>query len=219
MARGRPSFTSLNRDCRFCMLPEPWRVIAETGNYRVLMGLGPLTPGYALIISKTHLSCTGAIPHEQLGEFMGLVDALSEAQIDLYGASLFFEHGRSGSCVREGGGEDLCFHAHLHLLPTHVNLARLVGVTLELNRVPSWLDVLRAYEEREQPYLLAQDGNEIVLATPFSGLPPRYLRTLLARELGTESLSDWVAFPSYQIIRDELPRLRETLSRRLAHGR
>jgi hypothetical protein len=88
--------------CRFCFLPEPWRVIWSTPNFNVQMGLGPLTEGYALILSKSHYSCCADLPPALADEFEGLIRLARAAQINLYGRSVFFEHGRSGACLPPG---------------------------------------------------------------------------------------------------------------------
>lgn len=59
--------------CRFCFLPEPWRIIWSTPNFNVQMGLGPLAEGYALILSKYHYACCAELPVAYGDEFDELV--------------------------------------------------------------------------------------------------------------------------------------------------
>ena len=103
-------------ECRFCMLPDPWRIIHETSNFVVQMGLGPLAEGYVVLLTRTHVPCIAALSDSQLGEFLSVLRLVQWAQHRVYQGSLFFEHGRSGACLPEGNGDDLCYHAHLHLL-------------------------------------------------------------------------------------------------------
>jgi len=132
---------------------------------------------------------------------MQTLDIVRKAQISTYRCSLFFEHGRSGACLPEGHGEDLCYHAHLHLLPAEIDLAQIVATDLELQIFGSWEEVTLSYREDPLPYILIQSGDHIAFArTPFS-LPKRYLRTKLATFVGAPELADWVAFPSYAVVR------------------
>jgi hypothetical protein len=143
-----------------------------------------------------------------LGEFLNILNAIQRAQRKAYQCSLFFEHGRSGACMPEGQGEDLCYHAHLHLIPSEVALAQLVAVDFELEMFSTWADVIRSYQKYQLPYILIQSGNQIGVARTPNRIPKRYLRTKLATALGEPVLADWVAFPSYAIVRDGCSRLR-----------
>jgi diadenosine tetraphosphate (Ap4A) HIT family hydrolase len=198
----------LSESCRFCYPPEPWRIIFSSLHFRVIMGLGPLAEGYALVISNEHHSCCAALPGEQFDEFGEVISMVRSAQVGLYGSSLAFEHGRSGACLPPGHGEDFCYHAHLHLTPSGVDLATAVADDHALEYLPDWPAVMRRFEEDYDPYILVQDGDGYCYASTPEKLVPRYLRTKLAAMLGTPWLSDWVAFPSYPVIRRGLDRMR-----------
>jgi diadenosine tetraphosphate (Ap4A) HIT family hydrolase len=187
--------------CRFCFLPEPWRVVWSTPNFNVQMGLGPLAEGYALILSKFHYSCCAELPAALASEFEGLVRLVKAAQINLYGQSIFFEHGRSGACLPPGNGEDLCYHAHLHVLPAGVNLTHAISGDFEARICADWDSVRGFYTFTGRPYLLAEHSAGIAYAEVPDGIRSRYLRRAAAAELGTPELEDWVAFPSYSVVR------------------
>lgn len=201
-----------NSECRFCVLPERWRVVHETRNFVVQAGLGPLSEGYVLVLTRTHLPCFAALDETQLPEFEQVLRLVQRTQIDAYGSSLYFEHGRSGACLPEGFGEDLCYHAHLHLMPTKIDLASLVDADYDVDLFDSWLDVLRFYDKNPVPYVLAQRGDQTSVARTPPSLPKRYLRTKLATAMGAPELADWVAFPSYDVVR----RSRNSLAKALA---
>lgn len=205
---SKPSF---NVECRFCTLPEAWRIVHESPNFVVQMGLGPLAEGYVLILTRAHFSCFSAIDTDLLAEFLRLLDLVQRAQRQEYQCSLFFEHGRSGACLPEGQGEDLCYHAHLHLIPSEVQLARLVSADFELETFRSWREVIASYQRDQLPYILIQDGAHICVARTPDRIPKRYLRTKLAAALDEAALADWVAFPSYTAVRSGWRRLRAAL--------
>jgi diadenosine tetraphosphate (Ap4A) HIT family hydrolase len=202
-----------NAECRFCTLPEPWRVIKQTKDFVVIMGLGPLTEGYVVIITRRHVSCCAAIVRENLSEFECLIRAVQDTQTRVYGASLFFEHGRSGACLPEGHGQDSCYHAHLNIFPTSFDLKAYVAADYSLQDLNNWQKVHDEYAVAEEPYILVQDADLIsYVATP-DKLPKRYLRTKLATMLGEPGLADWEAFPSYDLIRLGKSRIGSQLER------
>lgn len=188
------------KGCRFCFLPEPWRVVWSTENFNVQMGLGPLAEGYALILSKSHFSCCAQLPEAHGAEFDDLVRLVREAQLSLYGESLMFEHGRSGGCLPPGNGEDLCYHAHLHFLPAAVSLADSIAADFHTLTLADWAAVRRRYALTGRPYLLAENGSGIAYAETPDKIRSRYLRRIAAAALGVPELEDWIAFPSYPVV-------------------
>jgi len=194
-------FTSFNA-CRFCALPEPWRIVMRTSNFIVLMGLGPIAVGYCLIITKKHYACYAEVPRKYLYEFLDVLETVQVSQQKIFGASLFFEHGRNGACLAHGD-EDLCYHAHMHLLPTNINLADAVRTDYPTENLPSWEDLSCIYAKLPGSYLLIQDGSKLEYVANPPALPGRYLRTKAAEQvLGDPTLADWQAFPSYEMIRE-----------------
>jgi diadenosine tetraphosphate (Ap4A) HIT family hydrolase len=186
--------------CRFCELPESWRIIYSGQNFNIQMGLGPLAEGYALVLTKSHYSCCAAIPENQGREFAEMVRLVRQTQIGLYGSSLMFEHGRSGACLPPEHGEDLCYHAHLHMLPVDADLASIISASFVTTRYGDWEALRARYLKFSLPYLLSQDGNEIIYAETPERITPRYLRKALAQLLGQPEFEDWVAFPRYDLV-------------------
>ncbi|GAA4412062.1 hypothetical protein GCM10023148_05290 [Actinokineospora soli] len=176
-----------------------------------MASLGPMVSGYTLLLTKQHHSCCAAIPEDQLPEFTRLVDAIRSAQVTTYGSSLSFEHGRTGSCVTTGHGDDACFHAHLHFVPTSADLATEVRKDYPLHPLPDWSALLKTYSLDGAPYLLVQNGEELEYVAAPDRLPRQYLRTTLARLLGMSPLEDWMAFPSYDLVRTSVAEMSEAL--------
>jgi len=189
------------RKCRFCMLPEPWRIALQTSNFVVLMGLGPIVIGYCIIITKKHYASYAELPDRHLPEFLELVETVQETQRKVFGASVLFEHGRNGGCMPYGRDDKLCYHAHMHLLPTNANLAGAVSADYSLEVLPSWTHLSRTAQRNS--YLLVQDGHYLNCTVNPQALPARYLRTKVAEQvLADATLADWQAFPSYDLIRE-----------------
>ncbi|MDF5751206.1 hypothetical protein [Spongiactinospora sp. TRM90649] len=202
-----------NAECRFCVRPEPWRIVATTENFLVMMGLGPPVEGYALIITRYHVPCIAEIPSPQVEEFRDTLTRLRTAQLNTYGATLFFEHGRSGSCVRPGEGEDLCYHAHLHVLPASIALADRVRNDYQLKTLGKWPDFFNEYATTRLPYILVQDRAGIAWFPVEQRLPRHYLRSRVSELVGDPSRADWVACPSYPVVAAGKSRLEPELRR------
>jgi diadenosine tetraphosphate (Ap4A) HIT family hydrolase len=189
--------------CRFCTLPEPWRIVLETPNFLVIMGLGPIVVGYCVLITKEHRSCYAELPAQHFGEFLQVVDAVQSCQRDGLGASLLFEHGRNGGCLPHGHDDELCYHAHVHLLPTTANLAESIRSDYSTEELSDWPSLAVRYASQGGSYLLVQDGENLAYVSNPEALPGRYLRTKAAKEiLGDPILADWQAFPGYEMIHE-----------------
>ncbi len=188
------------KTCRFCTLPEPDRIALRTDNFVVLMGLGPIAIGYCLILTRKHYASFAELPKGQLSEFLQVAEAVQFTQRKVFGASVLFEHGRNGGCLPHGHDDELCYHAHMHLLPTAANLADAVSADYSLQVLADWKDLSR--KARRNSYLLVQDGKDLNCIINPQALPPRYLRTKAAEQvLNDAALADWQAFPSYDLVR------------------
>lgn len=198
-------------ECRFCTLPDKDRVVFETPNFSVLMSLGPIVEGYALIVSRLHYSCAAEIPASQLEEFMQLVDLVQRAQRSVYGLSTIYEHGRSGACLAEGEGEDHCYHAHVHLVPIDHKVRSRVKQDYPVIEVGDWAELLAYYEETGKPYLMIKDDAGVGVIEDPQDLPRHYLRSVAAELVGEPHMGDWMAFPSYDVIAAGVDKLRPAL--------
>lgn len=200
--------------CRFCTLPDKDRIVFETKNFSVLMSLGPIVEGYALIVSREHYSCAAEIPSTLLGEFTQLVDLVQDTQRSVYGQSTIYEHGRSGACLAEGEGEDHCYHAHVHLVPMKHRIRARVMDDYPILDLGDWPDLLTYYETEGKPYLMVMDDAGLGVIEDPQKLPRHYLRSVAAEILGEPHLGDWAAFPSHDIIRAGADKLRPALAER-----
>lgn len=199
-------------DCRFCTLPEPWRIILQMTNFFVLAGLGPIGPGYCIIITREHISCYGALTQKYFTEFYEVLHAVQESQIHVFGGSSLFEHGRNGGCLPQSHGEDLCFHAHMHLLAATVDLTPAVSSDYDTIRIDDLSDLAAKTKSGTAPYLLMQSADNLRLVVDPSNLPSRYLRSKAAEQvLGDTLFADWQAFPAYDLVREGIAQLEGTL--------
>lgn len=206
-----------SEDCRFCTLPDKDRVIYQTENFSVLVSLGPIVEGYALIVSRKHYSCAAEIPSADLGEFTRLVELVQRTQKSIWGLSTIYEHGRSGACLPEGAGEDHCYHAHVHLVPMEHGIRARVKLDYPLADLGDWPELLDYYERIGEPYLMVKDDVCLSIIEDPQHLPRHYLRSVAAEMIGEPHLGDWVAFPSPQVVRTGADKLRAALAGTATH--
>jgi diadenosine tetraphosphate (Ap4A) HIT family hydrolase len=196
------------------MLPEPWRIVLDSSHFVVLMGLGPISVGYCILITKKHEPCYAALPAEHIEEFLRVASAVQASQRQVFGNSIFFEHGRNGGCLPPAYDDDLCHHAHLHLLPADIDLAAAVRDDFTVEALGSWQDLMDTTQSGSVPYLLIQDGDKLACVRDPQKLPGRYLRAKTAEKiLGDPVYADWQALPAYDIVRAGQAALRDTLRR------
>jgi hypothetical protein len=170
-----------------------------------MMSLGPLVEGYTLLVSRKHISCCGEVDNEWLEEFQQLREVVSAAQVQAYGRSVAYEHGRTGSCLHLS--EAHCYHAHLHFVPIDFDIAAAVASDYSVRRYSTWDGFLEAYRARPGPYLLSQDQDALAVAFISDRVPRQYLRSLVAGHLGTPEFADWMAFPRRDVVRNGRVRL------------
>src|SRR6185437_6435479 len=152
--------------------------VLESANFLVVPTLGHFVPGWLLIIPRLHYPCLGALDRSLATE-LNLVKAESEQLLmSMYSSVIKFEHGPcstgvAGACVD---------HAHLHLVPTSVDLRcelsrRFVGRTIN-----DITELANSYREGRS-YLFFEDAKGVKTVYDVELLPSQYMRMLLAREL------------------------------------
>lgn len=175
-------------DCIFCdpSKLKP-RTITNFPGVSVVATLGQITEGgYLLLISTTHSSCLGALDKEQIISF----DKIAKKSISLLkfgypGPVTIFEHGIVGQTIS---------HAHLHLLPTDLDLTGKVASDFPSSKIEiidNFTQLRALYQIRQEPYLLWSTFNDKYLVCWNPPAPPQYLRTISAELLGVPERANW----------------------------
>ncbi len=189
----------MNSDCVFCDMSKIGeRLIADLGDWYVAATLGQITDGgYALVIPKEHIPCMGALtshsPGSQTETMFGAVQRVCQALSLEYQKSnatapypvTVFEHGIVGQTVK---------HAHLHLLPTQIDLTSRIRKDFpgaEIQKLTHAAHLQALYLECPEPYLFwtTPDGPSMVCWGPPA--PPQYLRLVTAELLGRPERGNW----------------------------
>ncbi|MEZ5030502.1 MAG: hypothetical protein R2787_03800 [Saprospiraceae bacterium] len=185
--------------CRFCNPPEKDRIIFESSNFYVMLSLGPIVEGYSLIVSKSHLDCSGIYNKELGEEFDRIANSLKTLMIQEYGSCLFYEHGRAGSCLQLDDGSKHCYHAHMHCIPTDIKLNEIICKDFAPKNIDSWEGFRFDYQMKFSPYLFVDDGQKTIYYVD-KPIRRQYLRFHLANEIGSPELWDWVKFQGWDKI-------------------
>jgi diadenosine tetraphosphate (Ap4A) HIT family hydrolase len=98
-------------NCVFCNIHgDCWREkIYETENFLIRVGVGIITPGDCMIVTKAHYSCMGELPKELIPEYLDLKEKISKKLTEKISAPFSTELGVFAQTV---------FHAHTHFFPS-----------------------------------------------------------------------------------------------------
>lgn len=185
----------MSNDCVFCdkaKLGE--RLISENAGWYVVATLGQITDGgYVLVIPKEHISCMGVLTIEQTSAMLKITKEACQALSLEYQHStsatpypvVIFEHGVVGQTIK---------HAHLHLLPTQIDLTEKIRSDFpeaEIEELQYAAHLQELYGKRPEPYLFwtMPNGKSMVCWNPPA--PPQYLRLIVAELLGRSERGNW----------------------------
>lgn len=197
--------------CFLCAPSHELSLTSSTSLY-AMVGLGPITTTYALIVAKTHVRSMADLALENLqiaGELMQLKRSLEKAA----GPLLMTEHGRVPICRTSGDYHDQhCFHAHTLLFscPT--------GIITEARsyyaKAKKFEDLKEAldYAATTSSYLLISESwNQYYILSEPLNAPRQLARTLVAIKSGHPNLADWRSNPR----RDQAVLMAQSLRQRL----
>jgi diadenosine tetraphosphate (Ap4A) HIT family hydrolase len=171
------------------------RVAFESEYFAVIPSLGPLAPGHSLLCPKQHYKSFASLPLIYEEDYNLMKVRLSEVLQSLYGMPVHcFEHGSAKEAI-----EPLCTveHAHLHFIPTAVDILECLdknfgwepvgGSLLNLHRVSGGLEYL---------YYEAPDGSQRLAKAEIGTFESQYMRKVFAHALGKGSLWNWREVPA-----------------------
>lgn len=186
-------------NCPFCDIKQfEERLIAKIDGFYIIATFGQITDGgYVLLFPVEHILCMGVLAREQVSRMLVLANKICRVLTQEYGLkqsreSLYpitlFEHGIVGQTVK---------HAHLHFLPTALDLTPKIqrdfpNFVIEPIEYVGHLQSL--YQEKPQPYLnwmTGQEGNTGVRVLWNPPAPPQYLRIVAAQALGRPERANW----------------------------
>jgi diadenosine tetraphosphate (Ap4A) HIT family hydrolase len=183
--------------CTFCNkfskrshVPREWfdEILLETPHFFVVPGLGALADGYSLVVSRTHEVSMAALPESQLSELRDIVSELRSNLSTAFEPLVLFEH---GPACEKGGGGACIVHAHMHILPTRLNLADIPVDDNSFAPIPD-LTHLRRFANLDYVFLELQDGSAFVGQGKTRS--SQWFRRIVAERIGVPDEWDYAVF-------------------------
>lgn len=210
-----PFLEKIQGKCGFCVPLEP--LVLFTGqDFYIVLSLGQIVEGYLLICTKSHRSCCGDIPIEQIPEFIKLKNIVKEVFQKAYNKKpIFYEHGQTGVCMRHliDNMQNHCYHAHLHALPCEIDIFGLIK-----EKIPRYIEVkdfrklteIRNKKLNGGAYLFYENSQEEKFIFPAENinLPRQFLRRCVATKIGQPHLFDWERHAGWRKLASAYKRLR-----------
>ena len=150
--------------------------------------VGPLVPGYLLIVPKDHYLSIAQLPKEQVKELKIIKEELKKVFQQYYGKSVFYEHGAL-SCSAKGG---CCSdHAHLHIVAVDIDVKdKFDKCGYELRKIEDYNEIVNQ-KQRNTPYLYYenQEGEMFVADAPV--VESQFIRKLIAKDIDALDRALW----------------------------
>jgi diadenosine tetraphosphate (Ap4A) HIT family hydrolase len=167
------------------------KILFSSDNFAVYVDRGALVEGWLLIVPYDHVICMGALSSElqrELDEVRTTMGAMLE---QAFGSIVVFEHGPSEPNQSVGCTVD---HAHLHLVPTAIDLME--GVKDIFPHPLNWQPVRglresRRYYEAGQPYLFLEQRPGQGQITTHPHFQSQMFRQVIARGVGKPEQYNW----------------------------
>jgi len=174
---------------------QPWDVtILDLGEYVVAPTKGALVPGWALVISKEHTICVGALASRKLGALRDAIDATDALITKAFGPTTVFEHGPNAPGTALGCGVD---HLHVHVVPLRFSLRAALDrmlPQLKWDLIPGFETLANLHADARSYVWVREPGEGVFGCEPPIGLR-QPLRRAIALELGRPNEFDYTQFP------------------------
>jgi hypothetical protein len=182
--------------CFLCN-PEPEWTWHESKNFRAVLGLGPIGPGYTLIAAREHLPSMLDLDAELAAELREFTTEVRNEMEGHWGPTVVGEHGRVAPCLALAvrRHEPHCLHAHRLVFPGHAELdlrLSMPGITVLDYESPSEAEGCSWPGQ----YLYVEDAcGRCQVGLVQGPLPRQFLRSVVARARGQAELADWRRSP------------------------
>jgi diadenosine tetraphosphate (Ap4A) HIT family hydrolase len=183
----------LKEKCRFCFPPDKERIIKKTKNFYVMLSLGPIEGGHMLIITKKHIPSFQSLSEHLVAEFLAIKGVVRKILKEEYGGCIFFEHNLSSTSItKRDTPHD--YHAHLHCVPTDVDILEDIKEVLTPIRVDNWNSLRDKARRFSESIYYENNSGDMYIFSVNKNLPKQFLRYLLAKKLGVPKRADWTIY-------------------------
>ena len=217
----------LIEDCEFCQEfagSETWltqslgkfhladRIFIRKNEVISLAALGPITPGYALVLPKLHYYSIGELPANLLEEVEFQKQTIVNIIKRRFGSAICFEHGSISTTKRGGACLD---HAHIHIISGCSGFRNYVAASFEEIAIEGLMDLAK-FVEQGRPYLYIEDTDGLAYAYRIPDqIPSQYLRRVWAWAAKQPDKWDWAVFPNYDLMKETIDVVCSELNRTL----
>ena len=167
---GNTTYTH-NLSCKFVDM-----IIYESQNFVVIPGLGPLAPGYLMIMTKDHYLSFAQVPQYLREEYKEVEKDIEELLLKMYNKKVaFYEHGTGPNGAV---GLKSLVHMHIHVMIDN----ELKGKYREMLSMHEISDITLAKDISYFSYKLGTDGKEWICDDPEVYIQRQFHRQVFAEE-------------------------------------
>lgn len=161
--------------------------IYQDSRVTIIADIAPMVPGYALILTNNHVPSFAFMRPELLQKVEELKKQLRDYLKPVFGEVVFFEHGPTQPSSSAGCCID---HAHLHVVPTDVDLLPLISRDYDFSSLPNFGNI--NYNKWCTDYLYYENQTgDMFLTSVIGSTPSQYFRRVLSQALGGECAWNW----------------------------
>jgi len=178
--------------CRLCNALSKYKnksfnhCIIETASFVLLPGLGAITEGYSIIVSKKHVPNMTCFEQEELHELSRLVEDSKEVISNALGENTIFTVGEHGSVPTTENSAGCITHFHLHVFPVSIAVPKEI-----LDKKHLTISSYKQIKQAPLPYILIQTHESEIYIVNDDNFPKQYLRKLVASHLGKPNEWNW----------------------------
>jgi diadenosine tetraphosphate (Ap4A) HIT family hydrolase len=178
-------------NCVFCA--GNGHFISQTDNFYLRLDDSPIIEGHSLICTNKHYPSFADIDFDLIDELESFMAQTRHLFERVYGACMFFEHGRTASCAVRNPNELFCYHAHIHAVPIATDISQLIAAKLPQIQIKSWRDLIEQGQITPDGYLFIETPTETRSFYPVvRPIGQHFLRTCLANTIGHPNRANWV---------------------------
>ena len=164
------------------------RIVATTHKFVIMPMVGPLVPGYLLIVPKDHYLSISQLPKEQIEELKIVKEELKKAFEKHYGKPVFYEHGALSCSAKGGSCSD---HAHLHIVAVDIDVKDKFGqYGYELRKLDDYSEIINQ-KQRNIPYLYYENQKGEMFLADAPIVESQFIRKLIAKDIDALDRALW----------------------------
>jgi diadenosine tetraphosphate (Ap4A) HIT family hydrolase len=140
----------------------PSEILSRAGSFVAISDVAPLAPGHMLLVTDRHLSAMGRLTTSELTA-LSLTQARFAHRLEsIYSTPVVaFEH---GLCSTNSVGSCGIDHAHLHLMPTHVQIEQKFRDDFTTSSLQHLADLAKEAGDQEEYLLLMTPAGKSLIA-------------------------------------------------------